>query len=77
MARIAKNEQKWHRFTIKGSGPEPEELVLMGHGRGLQISVWGNKRHGPGFAYFCGEKTLKALAREILRPKKSAKGKKD
>lgn len=66
MARITKNEQKWHRLTIKGHGKEPEELILMGRGRGLQISVWSAKRHGPGFAYFCGERTLKALARAIL-----------
>lgn len=61
MARLAKNEQKWHRVTIK----DPRgELILMGRGRNIQISVWATKDN---FACFCGEKTLRKLAREILR----------
>jgi hypothetical protein len=65
-ARVTKNAEKWHRLTVKGM--MDDELVLMGRGRGLQLSIWCSKSHrADGFAFFTGEVTLKRLAREILK----------
>jgi hypothetical protein len=69
MARLKKNEEDWHRITIKTR--HGAEMILMGHGRDAQLSIWCDKRpdHGRGgFAYFMGEKALKTLARAILKP---------
>lgn len=65
-AHVTKNEAKWHRLTLKGANGDT--LVLMGRGRGLQLSIWCQPgQTAPNFAYFTGEKTLKQLAREILK----------
>ncbi len=65
-SRITKNDAKWHRVTIIGA--MGDKLVLMGKGRGVQLSIWCNERYSTkGFAWFTGEKTLRRLAREILR----------
>jgi len=67
MARLVKNNQKWHRVTIR----DPHgEMILMGHGRDIQISVWCKKDN---FAFFCGEATLRKLAREILKRRRVGK----
>lgn len=77
MARLKKNAEPWHRVTIKDA--RGAEMILMGSGRGAQLSIWCDKRSDfgrGGFAYFTGEKTLRALATAILaRPTRSRKGK--
>lgn len=67
MARLTKNSSKWHRVTIK---ERHGKMILMGHVRDTQISVWCTKG---SFAFFCGEKTLRKLAREILKRRRVGK----
>lgn len=74
MARIVKNQEKWHKLTIKDR--YGGDLVLMGAGRQTTVSIWPNKENN--FAYFAGAKTLRRLAYAILRettPKSRRKGK--
>jgi hypothetical protein len=77
VARLKKNKDPWHRITIKDR--DGAELVLMGHGRYTQLSIWCDKRPDfgrDGFAYFTGEKALRELAKAILaKPNSRRKGK--
>lgn len=62
MARIVKNQEKWHKLTVKDN--YGGDLVVMGGGRNTQISIWCAKEN---FAYFHGRKTLRTLAYAILK----------
>jgi hypothetical protein len=62
MARIVKNQEKWHKLTVKDE--YGGEMILMGTGRSAQLSIWAKKDN---FAYMSGPKTLRALAHAILK----------
>lgn len=64
MARVIKNEAKWHRITIKGDRGAGD-VTLVGTGRNAYLSCHGDviSRH----VSVSGRATLRKLAQAILR----------
>jgi len=56
---------KDHRFRIKGQTSKAERVIVVGSGR--TTYVWVGMEDGECLAHFCGPKTLRAIAKEILR----------
>jgi len=69
VARLVKNAEKWHRVTIKTK--DGGEMILMGQPNRLELNIWcPNTPTGrSGFTWFSGQAALRALAKEILKPK--------
>lgn len=63
MARVVKNAESWHAITIRGDGGGP--VILVGRGRTAYLVA--HAREGRNYESVSGPKTLRALARAILR----------
>jgi hypothetical protein len=62
MARVIKNQENWHRITIKGD--RNGDVTLVGAGRNAYLSCHGgDEKH----VSVSGSATLRKLAHAILR----------
>jgi hypothetical protein len=70
MARLVKNAEKWHRVTIKAK--DGAEMILQGRPNRLELGIWcaHTETGRSGFAWFSGQAALRAMAKEILKPKR-------
>ena len=64
MARVIKNQEKWHALTIKGD--HGGDVVLVAGGRRSYLSCHGKPVSG-GYLSISGAVTLRKLARAILK----------
>ena len=62
--KITKNQDRWHKITLRADSHEDDRVVLVGGGK--RAYLWAQGHRNGGIVHISGAATLRALAKAIL-----------